>query len=68
MDPDGRKLHDLTDEQWEIVRPCLEEAKQNLKVLINTLSNFSVENDEKLKAAAKLYLGRDFSTPEDFVY
>ena len=68
VDPDGRKLHDLTDEQWEIVRPCLEEAKQNLKILINTLSDFSVENDEKLKAAAKLYLGRDFSTPEDFVY
>ena len=67
-DLDGRETHELTDEQWEVVSKAKEEAISDLKVIIEKLSDFSMEGDEKLEEAAKIYLGRDFSIVEDYVF
>ena len=67
-DPDGNEIHELTDDQWTVVRKSLEEAINDLTVVVDQLSDFSTKDDDKLIEAAKTYLGRDFSTTEDYIY
>ena len=68
LDPDGRKTSDLTDEQWESVSKALDNLITNLEDVRDRISDFSLEGDDDITIAAKEYLGRDFSSEEDYVY
>lgn len=62
-DPDGRKLHDLTDEQWEIVKRNLDSLISNISDIISQLnqSNGDVNKlDPKLVKAVQTYLCSEF--------
>ena len=68
-DPNGMNIHELTDDQWDIVKKDIESVVANLDSIIQELADFDAGKIDSLSpdliTAANDYLGVDFSLPFD---
>jgi len=63
--PDGRKIYELTDQQWEIVSTAKNNVSNNLENLITILRNSNNDIsriDESKIDAARIYLTTEFGS------
>jgi len=69
IDPDGRDIQELTDEQWNIVKKDIDSVVENLDNIIQELADFDAGKinvlSPDLLTAANDFLGVDFSLPLD---
>ena len=64
-DPDGKKIHKLTDLQWTVVKNNLNNLSANLGTLITKLDecNNTAENlDSKIIDSARMYITSEFGS------
>ena len=65
IDPDGMKINNLTDDQWEQVKNTKDNLVSNLNILVVRIqdANYDVEKlDSSILTAAKKYLTSEFGT------
>jgi len=65
VDPDGRKINSLTDQQWEQVKDVKDSLVENLNTIVMQIENANYDIDKvdsSIVAAAKKYLTSEFGS------
>ena len=63
IDPDGREVNPLNDEQWNVVKTAKNQVSENLSLIISQLKNANndiTKIDKNIIKAARTYLSSEF--------